>query len=464
MLPTRRRNLQGPLHPLHREPPSSTPSTLGGAPFTSSPLPSSDECAPSSVFLAPTFSRKRHFATANASPTLSSAYNTQYLETDMDARSVESYSSISGLRQPTRQMSHSTFAEPAMSNPLRAPQGEFSFQAPAPSQAAVSLSSGQVSMAPASVETSSMAFAKLAQAQRAQQEAQRQSASGQNAHDEHTDGPPVKRRRGVASVIVDGALSAAIYTGAAAVTAYSLWSSWGRKADEEEGERNSAREKLPPGGLDEPPPPYIDQRDAATAGPSKTPMSPVRPAHIYVSSRRRRPAFQSTRSTRTGNTPKRKGLPVFDSAVLTAPSTSTAPIHAEDDEMDEDDLFARMQSKMSSLIEEGTRALHSQADLDDEEPQRPALTPSRSDPLGWSQQAMTPSISHRSASSRYEMGMTPSLQQSPPFLNDAPIDTQSVFASPRSTQLTLARSQNSPYSRIPRLGAPPQSPSTRRRL
>lgn len=162
----------------------------------------------------------------------------------------------------------------------------------------------------------------------------------------------------------------------------------------------------------------------------------------------------------------------------TCPPTSMLQTAAEDEDMDEDDLFARMQSKMSSLIEEGTRALHSQVELEDEEPQRPTLTPSRSDPLGWNRTAAdippSSSFGNRSISSRFEMGMTPSqsYMQSPvkqPFVfgTNTSESSSAFLASPRSSQLTTqGRSQNSPYSRIPRLGAPstPQTPTAKRRF
>lgn len=78
---------------------------------------------------------------------------------------------------------------------------------------------------------------------------------------------PNKKRRGLTGAIVEGALSAAIATGAAAITAYSLWSSWGNRGQPaEEGQQQvegsqpeasgnaaSGNEKR---SLEEAPPPY----------------------------------------------------------------------------------------------------------------------------------------------------------------------------------------------------------------
>jgi hypothetical protein len=357
-LPSRRRQLGGlPLHPSRRPPPpshiSSTSSNSNFVPALSSPLrmSESNEIPEPSVFLTPnSISRKRsHFA---ASTTLSSnetIYNSDPFQqpgdshqsrsahihhSPMDApdladSSVLSHGSIptgsptskyGSWSRKTGSLQASHFSEPQTSQPLRPPQGEFSFQAHAPSffQSSVNqMDSSSLLSNEQNCETSSMAFARLAQAQRQQQDARRLAASGANnlhaesgSADDHDDGPPVKKRRGVASTIVDGALSAALYTGAAALTAYSLWSSWGRKDETAEEPTNAQnqpgltenREKLPPGALEEPPPPYTVA--GSSKGPGESPMKNGRPVHVFVSSRRRRPVFATHRSNK--NTPKRR--------------------------------------------------------------------------------------------------------------------------------------------------------------
>ncbi|CDW99278.1 hypothetical protein [Sporisorium scitamineum] len=148
-------------------------------------------------------------------------------------------------------------------------------------------------------------------------------------HDSDTpvkNDPPRKRRRGLAGAIVDTALNAALYTGAAALTAYSLWTSWGQSGDNEsqrhhpdagpeadmghvisQNERptnNNAKVlKVPPGGLEEPPPPYYEDQSTPLKQPQQpsTPQSnSVRMRKVFVSSQRnrRRPTFQGSKTHR----------------------------------------------------------------------------------------------------------------------------------------------------------------------
>jgi hypothetical protein len=186
-------------------------------------------------------------------------------------------------------------------------------------------------------------------------------------------GPATKRRRGVAGAIVSGALNTALYAGAAvssihayldraslilpqAITAYSLWSSWGRQPAREAGED----EKSPPGAL---------RSDASTAPPlspsasSSASSAPTRSSstHVYLSRTRRRPAFPSSRSARSitrplpPSWPSAESLTASSSAPVT-PALETAPEHGmEEDEDDEDDELSRMSKRMEAMIAEGQK-------------------------------------------------------------------------------------------------------------
>ncbi|PWN94385.1 hypothetical protein FA10DRAFT_264923 [Acaromyces ingoldii] len=315
---------------------------------------------------------------------------------------------------------YSSLAAPSETQPTRPPQGEFSFQPPV---------SGLDSAHPDGGAHDSAAFARLAKAQRQQQDEQRRLLTGEmearsssDGSRDHVEGPATKKRRGVAGTIVDGALNAALYTGAAAITAYSLWSSWGRRPEEDEDEarvaarasNNDSVEKLPPGGLEEPPPPYAFPASSSRAKVPETPLSPSaassssamfsspRNNTVFVSSssRRRRPAFASHRSARSQQLPKRpKASTLFqqdsmDTSQQQASSTNDdggsvskdSNERVDEDEDDDDEMYRRFQSKMTSLIAEGQAALTAKVDLGNMDIEEDPLlsggmTPSRSEPV-----------------------------------------------------------------------------------
>ncbi|KAK0547104.1 hypothetical protein OC845_004260 [Tilletia horrida] len=246
---------------------------------------------------------------------------------------------------------------------------------------------------------------------------------------EHTDGPAPKRRRGVAGAIIDTALNAAIGTLAAGLTAWSLYSSWGARAE------NAAREELmrdesvmvrrrreeeeqaaaqghgqgQDGGRsppvlphDEPPPPYHDDLSLSTpTSPGNMSRSgSTRQTPVYISGHRRksRPTYRSYRSMRTGSitqigastgnqyhsnsgysTPNRPGLlsqrPSF-SALPTGPvqeepqpqPPAAAAAAADEAEVgDDDDAFLRVNTNLASLIAEGQAALNATVVMDEDE-------------------------------------------------------------------------------------------------
>ena len=217
---------------------------------------------------------------------------------------------------------------------------------------------------------------------------------------------------------MDTALNAALYTGAAALTAYSLWTSWSNTGDgenqshrpdaapeadmghvisqnERPGVKHGAKElRLPPGGLEEPPPPYYEDQDTPSRQqqqPTSTPpqSSSVRMRKVFVSSQRnrRRATFQGSKTHRQ-STP-RKALPdafstpgtVADSHLASGSSQVFAPTDMaasrsdgsllsgnaeaalaaeEDEEEDEnDEMLSRFEAKMNALIAQGQAALNS---------------------------------------------------------------------------------------------------------
>lgn len=112
---------------------------------------------------------------------------------------------------------------PVHSQPAHPPRGEFTFN-------------HAIDAEGSSTSTESPAFASLAQ----QQQHQQQQMPGTLAPDDHVEGPPTKKRRGVASTIVKGALNAALYTGAAVSLASKaaklrrdVWAIWQRRCRED---------------------------------------------------------------------------------------------------------------------------------------------------------------------------------------------------------------------------------------
>ncbi|SNX83122.1 uncharacterized protein MEPE_01828 [Melanopsichium pennsylvanicum] len=251
--------------------------------------------------------------------------------------------------------------------------------------------------------------------------------TSQAMYDAPAEDQPRKRRRGLAGTIVDTALNAALYTGAAALTAYSLWSSWGQSADNEQqrhhpdagpqadmghvvsqnkrlGANDSGNDvRMPPRGLDEPPPPYYEHHGTPSKSQPPQPSTPqsnsVRTRKVFVSSHRnrRRPTFQASKAHRQ-STP-RKGLPEafrssapialssshdmssFTDAHTTSQIESTRNISEDDadEEQDEnDEMLSRFEAKMNALIAEGQAALNStpvlqESDLRDLDSPSPSL-------------------------------------------------------------------------------------------
>ncbi len=247
------------------------------------------------------------------------------------------------------------------------------------------------------------------------------------------DEQPRKRRRGLAGTIVDTALNAALYTGAAALTAYSLWSSWGHAGDSEQqhhhpdagpqadmgdvisqnersGTFSGKESRMPPGGLEEPPPPYYEDHSTPSrqeAAPTTPQSNSVRTRKVFVSSQRnrRRPTFQGSKTHRQ-STP-RKALPDGFRAPLTADSPSMsasasrdlAPAQMEenddDDDDDDDEMLSRFEAKMNALIAEGQAALNSTPVLQESD-LRDIDTPSPSLGLGTHSRSSTPLLGQRS--------------------------------------------------------------------
>lgn len=199
--------------------------------------------------------------------------------------------------------------------------------------------------------------------------------------------PPAKRRRGIAGTIVNGALNGLMYGGAAALTAYSLWSSWGARpshestpeTDEGGQQRLDSPEKKMPEAQEEqpPPPPYAPSPSFSAASPTSTSFNRTpRRRNVYVSgnrNRRRRPAFQSARTNSNRSlAPEERGpndgLDSADSVVAADPQTSQPPAGDTEGDSDEDDeTYLRFQQQMATLIAQGQAALQSTATLGDED-------------------------------------------------------------------------------------------------
>lgn len=205
------------------------------------------------------------------------------------------------------------------------------------------------------------------------------------------DGPPArKRRRGVAGTILDGALNGLMYGGAAAMTAYSLWSSWKKdppgggegdarrrkQQEEQEEEEALAREWGPArGGNAHQPPPAYDEvvlpggypssAAAAHAAAQQTPKSnasgspfvskPRSRRNVYLSSsrHRRRPLFESAKASSSRSL-----------ATQQQPDEDGDEGMGEGEEDDEDEQYSRFSKQMADLIAQGEAALRSKPDVD----------------------------------------------------------------------------------------------------
>lgn len=212
----------------------------------------------------------------------------------------------------------------------------------------------------------------LLRAQQERDELQQQQAAQQQ--------PAAKRRRGLAGTIVDGALSGLLYGGAAALTAYSLWSTWGAKPSKEStptpesemlgGDKDKDDDALPSSSSSvmhqAPPPPYEGPSNppqsafVVTASPAaaRTPRRSAATRNVYVSgnrNRRRRPVFHSSRSS---------------SSNVARPSTpqqqqQEADADPEGDASSDDETYLRFQQQMATLIAQGQAALQSTPTLAD---------------------------------------------------------------------------------------------------
>jgi hypothetical protein len=105
-----------------------------------------------------------------------------------------------------------------------------------------------------------------------------------------SDGPAAKRRKGLGGIIVESALTAALFTGAAGLVAYALWSGWNARRNSDrrktESQRSSNPRRAPPGNQRNcMPPPNNGQRSASTSAPYS--------GHGYVSSRRHKASMKS---------------------------------------------------------------------------------------------------------------------------------------------------------------------------
>ena len=344
--------------------------------------------------------------------------------------------------QPNFVTSAAGTTSPITSRPLRTPQGEFSFDLSHAQQNANGWGgagdddSFNTAKSPAAFPSSTWRLNHVQQ-----QELERQRAI-EMEEERRRQEPAAKRRRGMAGAIVETALNATLMAGAAAITAYSLWSSWGRKNEEEdEGEeqrtgdgRVAADANRPsiPGGLTsdhEPPPPYEVSRtalgrsdchssscmqslrasqDGSRAAENGTPLSPnksqdlfsSRPRHVFISQRRRRGIVPSHRNSPRANIREIAAAlhkqveagspsPASEQPPAVIPPPAPEPVAPEEDDHDgeDDEVFKRFQARMQSMIAEGQAALSSKpdlegvdVDLDDDLPSSPLITPSLSEP------------------------------------------------------------------------------------
>ncbi|CEH16091.1 hypothetical protein CBOM_05964 [Ceraceosorus bombacis] len=214
-----------------------------------------------------------------------------------------------------------------------------------------------------SFESSSRAWETLNRAQEASQAAQARERQQTLAIASHVqEEPATKKRKGVAGTIVEGAVNTALYAGAAAITAYSLWSSWGRRPSMTEQASAQGQAVSPPtpskttlpGGLPDyfPPPPYAEapiSPSASSVGSSIAPNA-RRAQNVYISRRRRRPVFQSYRNVTVARQME-DGLqtPSTSATSITAPSDIMEAGSSDMDADDDDDEFSRLNKHVSNL-------------------------------------------------------------------------------------------------------------------
>lgn len=436
-IPSRRR-LRGPLHPPNRPRPSCFEDTLA----TSTAQSHLDESALAMPPPSSTPSGKKREWTATigrgglgslpweqAGPSVSGPYQQQYEV----PRTELSFQSVMGFPTSTSTASMASLASMPSSS------SSSSFVSLRPQQTPMSASPTSFRTA-GEADDSSFYSARntiFSRGDRSAQVSLRETSQAMNDAHNPADDPPRKRRRGLAGAIVDTALNAALYTGAAALTAYSLWSSWGHSVNGENqshhpeagpeadmghvisqhkrpmaGHAGGKEPKMPPGGLEEPPPPYYDDQLTPSKQPQQasTPQSSsARMRKVFVSSQRnrRRPTFQGSKPQRQSTPRKalpqtfRDAGPAAHSDLATSSQVATATRtegfnssgdddgkqnrleEEEDDDDENDEILLRFQEKMNALIAEGQAALNSTPVLQESD-LREIDTPSSSLDIGMS--------------------------------------------------------------------------------
>ncbi|GAC76710.1 hypothetical protein PANT_22c00167 [Moesziomyces antarcticus T-34] len=426
-MPSRRR-LRGPLHPRNRPPPSSfdepasSPQSAPQTGFDAASMP-----PPSST---PSSKKREWTSTIGRGGLGSLPWEQMGPSSSGPSTSSAEFSFQSGMAMP--QSTSTTSMASMASMPSSSSASSFASFRQQPTPMSASPSSFRTA---ADADESGYA-ARSTIFSRGNQSAQAALRETSQALHESTyataDEQPRKRRRGLAGTIVDTALNAALYTGAAALTAYSLWSSWGHAGDAEQQQHHpdagpqadmgdvisqnertntfSGKEsRMPPGGLEEPPPPYYEDHSTPSrqeAAPTTPQSNSVRTRKVFVSSQRnrRRPTFQGSKTHRQ-STP-RKALPDAFRASHTADSPSMsasgsrdlAPAQMEDDDDDDDDddeMLSRFEAKMNALIAEGQAALNSTPVLQESD-LRDIDAPSPSLGLGTHSRSSTPLFDQRS--------------------------------------------------------------------
>ncbi|KAJ1027305.1 hypothetical protein NDA18_003314 [Ustilago nuda] len=409
-MPSRRR-LRGPLHPRNRPPPSAYEN--GSLSRNNGDSSAFDPVTMSPPSMTPSGKKRERTATIGRNGLGSLPWEQMGPSTSGPSPTNNEppraeFSFQSGMALPTSTTSASMASMASM--PSSSSTSSFaSFR-----QQQTPLSVSPSSFCTAADADESSYFARNAIFSRGNQSAQASLRETSQAIQEAippADDPPRKRRRGLAGTIVDTALNAALYTGAAALTAYSLWSSWGHSADsgthqhhpdagpeadmghvispnKPAGANGSDKDaRMPPGGIEELHPPYYENQgtpNASLAQPQQltTPQSnSVRARKVFVSSQRnrRRPTFQGSKMHRQ-STP-RKALPgafrgqapaaaaspgLVSSSSQSFSAADDADNHAagvvndiEDDEDEDDEMLSRFEARMNALIAEGRAALNS---------------------------------------------------------------------------------------------------------
>lgn len=210
------------------------------------------------------------------------------------------------------------------------------------------------------------------------------AALEQSPHISVPDGQSPKRRRGIAGTIASRALNAALYTGAAAMTVYSLWSSWSQREYTEQRPQESSEPYL--GSVVTPrkqiarhqssienksSPPYIDIETTSEPNAGVSRLHSPKSRRVLTASRQsmRKMTFrgpnavrQSTPRTARIKTFRRvdrsSPLPVQESTIGCRGSEPRCLSH-KDSSTEEDEMMRRFEDKMNVLIAEGQAALNS---------------------------------------------------------------------------------------------------------